>query len=164
MSASAFKHIQNVKKRAYLTALVECGGNIRQACLSAGIDNSTPYTKQWREDEGLQEALVEAVAMGANYLEAEAVRRAYDGVDEPTGWYQGKPGGVVRRYSDTLLIFLLKGAMPAKYADRHKLSGDDGPPIKIEDVNDTRERLRSRIAGIATRVGTGQPDTEPNGG
>jgi len=32
--------------------------------------------------------------------------------------YQGQECGTVRRYSDTLSIFLLKGAMPEKYEDR----------------------------------------------
>ncbi len=45
------------------------------------------------------------------------------GWEEPAGWYKGKPGGVVRRYSDTLLIFRLKGELPQKYAERMQLSG-----------------------------------------
>ena len=50
-------------------------------------------------------------------------RRAVEGVEEPAGWYKGEPGGMVRRYSDTLLIFKLKGELPQKYADRVQLSG-----------------------------------------
>jgi hypothetical protein len=61
--------------------------------------------------------------MAADALEAEAIRRAFEGQEEPTGWYKGQPGGYVRRYSDTLLIFLLKGAKPEKYADRMELRG-----------------------------------------
>lgn len=41
----------------------------------------------------------------------------------PAGWYRGEPGGHVVEYSDTLLIFLMKGAMPDKYADRVQLRG-----------------------------------------
>jgi hypothetical protein len=50
-------------------------------------------------------------------LEVEARWRATDGVDEPV-FYKGEVCGTVRRYSDTQLIFLLKGAMPEKYKDR----------------------------------------------
>ncbi len=48
-------------------------------------------------------------------LEGEAIRRAFEGALQPTGWYRGQPGGYVREYSDELLILLLKGALPEKY-------------------------------------------------
>ncbi len=44
-------------------------------------------------------------------------------MEEPAGWYEGEPGGYVRRYSDTLLIFKLKGELPHKYAERLELRG-----------------------------------------
>ncbi len=46
--------------------------------------------------------------MALDVLEDEVTRRAVEGVEEPAGWYKGKSGGTVRRYSDTLLIFRLK--------------------------------------------------------
>ncbi len=61
--------------------------------------------------------------MAIDVLEDEAHRRAVEGWDEPAGWYKGEAGGVVRRYSDTLLIFKLKGELPQKYAERVQLSG-----------------------------------------
>ena len=51
-------------------------------------------------------------------LEREARRRAVEGVEEPVGFYKGEPSAYVRKYSDTLLIFLMKGARPDKYRDR----------------------------------------------
>ena len=50
-SDSDFKEIQHPKKRAYLAALVESGGNKSEACRLAQIDYSTPYTKPWKNDE-----------------------------------------------------------------------------------------------------------------
>ena len=70
--------------------------------------------------------------MGADMLEDEAVRRAKDGVERPV--YQGgKLVGHVQEYSDTLLIFLLKGARPEKYRDRvqRELSGPGGQTIQL---------------------------------
>jgi hypothetical protein len=61
--------------------------------------------------------------MAADSLEAEAVRRAFEGVTQPVGWHQGKPGGLVTVKSDNLLMFLLKGAYPDKYKDRMELRG-----------------------------------------
>ena len=70
------------------------------------------------EDAEYREAFVLAQEEAADRLEDEAFRRAVEGVEKPVGWYKGKPGGVIREYSDVLLIFLLKGARPEKYADR----------------------------------------------
>lgn len=70
-----------------------------------------------------QEALVE-----------EGRRRALEGVEEPTGWYKGQPGGFVRRYSDSLLQFLIKGAFPDIYKDRHEHTGKNGGPIEVQST------------------------------
>jgi hypothetical protein len=61
--------------------------------------------------------------MACDILEAEAHRRAVEGVEKPVGWYKGRPGGYVREYSDVLLIFLLKGLRPEKYKDRLEKRG-----------------------------------------
>lgn len=53
----------------------------------------------------------------ADNLEAEALRRARDGVEEPV-FYQGKVVGAIRKYSDTLMIVLLKAFRPHKYVER----------------------------------------------
>lgn len=140
---SPFAHIQNPKKRAFLAALVVTGGNKRRAVEGAGIDSSTPYTRQWREDKEFQEALRLAEQMGADLLEAEAVRRAHDGVEEPVGWYRGQAGGTVRRYSDTLLIFLLKGAKPEKYGDK---------PLVGDSAEEIARRIQEALAESADRT------------
>jgi len=128
---SPFEHIQHPKKRAYLAALSETGNKSR-ATEIAGIDRSTPYTKQWLEDSEFQEGVHRAEHMAADLLEEEARRRAVDGVSEPVGWYRGTAGGTVRRYSDTLLIFLLKGARPDKYRERMEHTGPDGGPLGVK--------------------------------
>ena len=132
-----FPEISNPKKRAYLSALVAAGGNKTTACKAAGISRRTPTSKPWNDDEEYQLAFADAEIMAADKLEEEAIRRAVDGVEEPVGWYKGVAGGTVTRYSDTLLIFLMKGNNPQKYAEFHKHSGGDGPPIK-HDVTVTR--------------------------
>ena len=89
----------------------------------AGITQSLPYTVGWRTDEQFAAAFLEARRLGAEAMEAEAMRRAFEGIELPVGWHKGKPGAFVRTYSDVLLIFLLKGAYPEKYADRMELKG-----------------------------------------
>jgi hypothetical protein len=55
--------------------------------------------------------------MGCGFLEDLAVVRAVEGLDEPVFW-QGEECGAVRRYYH--LEFLLKGAMPEKYREKHE--------------------------------------------
>jgi hypothetical protein len=66
----------------------------------------------------------------ADQLEQEARRRAHDGVRKPV--YQGgKRVGYIQEYSDTLLIFLLKGLRPEKYRERFEHSGAGGGPLQL---------------------------------
>jgi len=77
----------------------------------------------------------EALEIATGSLELEARRRAQKGVLEPV-YYKGKKVGAVRKYSDTLLIFLLKAHRPDKYRDnvRHEVTGKDGSPIETRIV------------------------------
>lgn len=117
-------------KKLFLADLAKTG-NITQSAESVGISRRLHYT--WLEeddDEGTYRAAYDrAIQAAADVLEAEAWRRGVDGVEEPVGWYRGEPGGKIRRYSDTLLIFLLKGIRPEKFRERfdHNVRTPDGP-------------------------------------
>ena len=122
--------IPHPKKAAFLAALAEVG-NITQAAEIAGIDRKTHYI--WmKNDPDYSAAYEAAMEQAADRLEQEARRRAVEGVAKPV-FYQGRQVGVVQEYSDTLLIFLLKGARPEKYAERYdqRISGPGGGPLQI---------------------------------
>ncbi len=127
-----------VKKEAFLKALARLG-NVSDACRKARVPRRTVYN--WRdEDPAFAEAWNEALEVATDALEREARRRAVTGTLRPV--YQGgKLVGRIREYSDTLLIFLLKGARPDKYADRVKSehSGPGGGPVPV-----TLELLQER--------------------
>jgi hypothetical protein len=109
------------QQRAFLAAFRNTG-NVRLACEAAKVGRSSHY--RWlNQDPAYREAFAVAKEEVADLLEAEAFRRAVDGVEKPVGWHKGKPGGYVREYSDTLLIFLLKGLRPEKYGDRVQVRG-----------------------------------------
>ena len=109
------------KKRAFLAAYRETG-NVKLACEAGRIGRSSHY--RWLEqDTDYVKEFEQAKKDAVDVLEAEARRRAVEGIEEPVGWYKGQAGGTVRRYSDTLLIFLLKGAAPEKYRERVEVSG-----------------------------------------
>ena len=111
-------------------------GNVRLSARNANItrqvvyrarDRSAKFRADW--DEALEEA--------RELLEAEARRRAAIGVDEPV-FYKGEVVGHIRKYSDTLLMFLLKAHWPEKFRENvsidQRVSGRDGGPIKTQHV------------------------------
>jgi hypothetical protein len=107
---------QPKKEAEFLAVLRETGGNVSRACAAISLSRSRVY--EWREaDPSFAQSWDEAVETGTDELEEEARRRAFSGVDEPV-FYQGEECGVIRKYSDTLLIFLLKGRRPDRYRER----------------------------------------------
>jgi len=99
------------------------GGNVTLAARAAGIERSTAYDRR-NSNEAFAALWDDAMDQAGDLLEAEARRRAYEGWDEPVfGRLAGKDAGegeigVVRKYSDTLMHVLLKGAKPEKYRER----------------------------------------------
>jgi hypothetical protein len=100
-------------------------GNVTLACKAAAIDPKTAYNHK-KKFASFAEKWNEALEQAADLLEAEARRRAVEGVDEPV-FGSGGPGkgtvqiGTVRKYSDVLLMFLLKGLRPAKFRDHYQV-------------------------------------------
>lgn len=132
--------MDNVKKKAFLVAFAECG-NVTQAALSAGIVRQTHY--DWLDKfPEYAELFEQAKESAADRLEQEARRRAVQGVEEVV-YYQGKEVGRQLRYSDNLLMFMLKGERPEKFKDRTELTGAKGGPIQLEAM--TTDQRRSRI-------------------
>jgi hypothetical protein len=107
--------LQHKKQRAFLSAYAKCG-NITRAAQMADIARQTHY--DWLAvDDAYKAAFAAADEEAGDYLEAEARRRAVEGWEEPV-FHQGMEVGAVRKYSDSLLIFLMKGSKPEKYKDR----------------------------------------------
>jgi hypothetical protein len=118
------------KRREFLAALAECG-NVSESAETAAVCRRAIYRLR-EDDEEFREHWRRALEIGTEGLEDEARRRAYRGVEEPV--YQGGVlVGKVQKYSDTLLIFLLKGAKPEVYKDRvaNKHYGRGGGPIDV---------------------------------
>jgi hypothetical protein len=129
-----YKKIRSPKKRAFLAAVARTG-NVTISAEIADVARSAHY--QWLEADPVYAAAFEdAMEQAAQRLEAEARRRAEEGVEEPV-FYKGKKCGVIRKYSDTLLIFLMKGAMPDKYKERTstELTGAGGKDLRVEFVS-----------------------------
>jgi hypothetical protein len=149
----AFSDIRDEKKRRYAAAMGVLGTSVR-ACEAIGIDQSTPYTKQWREDAALQEALATtAQEMYGAVLEAEIDRRAVAGVWKPAGWHKGEPGGFVKEYSDLLLIFRAKGLMRERYGDQVRLTGTFAN-LDVNQLSDDQVRRLAAGENAASVLGS----------
>lgn len=118
------------KKRSTFLNVLKETGNVSEAAREVGLSRRTAYNLR-ESDEEFAKAWDEAVDTGIDYLEEEARRRAYKGVAEPV-FYQGMECGTVQKYSDTLMIFLLKANRPDKYKDRvaNEHTGKDGGAIE----------------------------------
>lgn len=122
-------------------------GCISGAAKAAEVGRRTHY--DWLEaDPEYRERFEDAREEAADMLELEARRRAVSGVQEPV-FYKGVRVATVRKYSDRLLEFLLKAARPAKYRERHEITGPEGGPLVI-----------TRIERVVVDPANGEPDEE----
>jgi hypothetical protein len=128
---------------AFLSALRN-SANVRLACQKAGIDRKTAY-KLRDKSEPFKEQWKDALADACDVLEAEAWTRARGG-------------------SDLLLIFLLKAHRPEMYREttRHELTGTDGKPITVREVQSVRRKRWQEIAPTLQRALTILPDGSEN--
>lgn len=139
-------------KPAFIERLRETA-NVSRSAKDAGISRQAAYQERERS-ESFRKAWDDAMEEALDYLEEEARRRAYEGTVEPVV-SAGRHVADVRRYSDTLLIFLLKGRRKEVFGDRQEISGPGGGPIEVDDA---RSKLLARlIARRGTEEGGGEP-------
>lgn len=145
------------KQRAFLAAFAKLG-NIAEACVAAATGRRSHY--DWIEQPEYKAAFEDAKEEAADLLEGEARRRAQYGVREPVVYQgelcyekvvdpetgeitRGSKPLVIRKYSDVLLIFLLKGLRPEKYRDNMHVSGSLQVNI-AERLIAARQRLKKK--------------------
>lgn len=104
------------KKAAFLAAYAKVG-NVTHAAQLAKCNRQHVYV--WLKEEEFSKQFDEAGTEATERLEKEARRRAVRGTLKPV-FHQGAQCGAIREYSDTLLIFLLKGRKPETYRDNVK--------------------------------------------
>jgi hypothetical protein len=138
-------------KKMFLAALAETG-NITSASKLTNIARNTHYT--WlKEDPAYAAAVEDAFVQAAENLEREARRRAVSGVDKPV-YYKGEKVDTMKEYSDTLLIFLLKGAMPDKYSEKFQGSITNNLNISVELPENERKGRILEILGKKEAIET----------
>lgn len=133
----------------FLTALASTG-NVSMAAKKAAVTRQGAYARRAADPE-FAARWQDAMDQAADWLEAEARRRAVTGVRRPV-YQNGKLVGHVKEYSDALLTLLLKAARPDRYRENSKvvMAGDPaGHPVQIDvtaralpDADAVREYLR----------------------
>ena len=140
------------RKSAFLASL-SAGSTAADAASEAGICRQSAY--EWRAaDADFRAEWNLAYAAGADALEAAAQRRAVQGVERPV-LYQGRPvfaaDGtplLIREYSDTLLIFLLKSRSPERYCDRARTAKLLRKWEKADAAGDKSADINPELAGM----------------
>lgn len=103
------------KRKTFLSVLAQTA-SVKEAARACGYTDTSTLQKFRRNDEEFAEAWDYALESAAHVLEDEAIRRAKDGVLEPT-YYKGEIVGYTTKHSDALIMFLLRGLKPGVYRD-----------------------------------------------
>lgn len=137
--------------------------NVAESCRQVGVASGVAYALR-KTDADFAASWEDALEDAYDYLEAEARRRAFEGIEEAVvyqgqltpilereanGQYKldddGNPiqsrnqdGSLkylsVRKYSDSLAQFLLKGYRRKKFGEKIELTGKDGGPVAIDET------------------------------
>lgn len=139
------------QKKGKFTAELRRSGNISEAARLIGFSRRRAYQIRGEDAEFAEEWDHALQGYAEQVLEVEADRRAVEGVHWKT--YYDKDGneiGEERRYSDTLLIFRLKGLKPKMYKERLEVGGDQENPIQIAQRMEPEQR-KTRIDALITK-------------
>lgn len=119
-AAGTGQDVDRARKRSYLRGYAS-DGTVTTGCRTAKVSPYTVY--RWREEDD-EFVLLENQARSAlaDKLEAEAIRRAYQGWERPI-YQRGVLVGVERCYSDMLLKMMLGALRPEKYREKVDVSG-----------------------------------------
>lgn len=127
-------------------------GNATLSARKAKVNRQ--YVYRYRgENEWFAELWKQAEAEAVEVMEGEAHRRAVKGCLEPI-FHAGRKVGTVKRFSDTLLIFLLKARKPETYRDNARVvvAGDAENPLQVKGEHECRHTLTPDDLAAAERL------------
>lgn len=113
-------------------------GNVTTSAEAVGVARHMVY--EWRkQDPVFARKWEEALAIAVDALAMEARRRALDGVEE-VRYFQGEPIGTIRKYSDQLLMFLLRAYDPETF-----ISIRDSNRRPAKSAKEIRDQIQAKI-------------------
>jgi hypothetical protein len=105
--------ISSRRRKKFLEILANTG-SVPEAARAVGYTNSSPMNRYRKQNKDFAEEWMEALDSFCDVMEAEADRRAKEGVLEPV-FYKGDIVGHRINYSDTLMLARLRALKPEKY-------------------------------------------------
>lgn len=120
-------------------------GNVSGAARETHILRKSHY--DWMQDPTYAARFREAEKVAADALIQEARRRALEGTDRPV-FQGGAQVGSVREYSDPLLMFLMKGAMPNVYRERYIAPDPDAAALDAGISERQRQLLMDELDAL----------------
>lgn len=97
-----------------------------------GVSPSIIYDAM-EKDPIFKKRVKDAIEEGYDDLEAEAIRRGRDGVLEPV-YYKGERIDEIRKYSDDLLKFVLRGYRPKTFGNQANVGGGGRKVTMVFDI------------------------------
>lgn len=110
------------RKKLFLDEFCK-NGNISLTCKTIKVVARSDVFNWRRDDPEFLAAFKEAEEESIEHLEAEAFRRAKEGVREGI-YHRGKRVGYVLRYSDKLLLAMLRARNPGKWGYQVNVKGE----------------------------------------
>ncbi|MDE0651432.1 MAG: hypothetical protein OXI12_13960 [Gammaproteobacteria bacterium] len=132
----------------FLEAFAKCGV-VTFSAAHAGVTRSAVYKRRER-DPRFEERFVEAEAEAADVIRLEYFRRGHTGWQEPV-FQGGEQVGVIRRYSDRLLMALGSARCP-ELNPRHKVDLSGSVAL---DWDEESQALLEKLHAMGTGEGSG---------
>lgn len=139
--------------RATFLATLALTANVRVACAEAGISRATAYRQKARSPK-FKKDWDTAIEDAVDRLRQEAWQRGVAGVDRPV-FQGGAQVGVVREYSDTLLLSLLKAHAPEQFRERYE--------VRTTSDSDVDERIKAGLEQLERLARDGKLKDAPSG-
>lgn len=116
---------------------------VTDACRRACVSRASAYEAR-KNDPQFAEAWADVEERTTEQMEREAYRRAVDGwVERDVFDSEGIAIGQVRKFSDSLLTFMLKARRPTVYRENVRVehSGPEGGPIETRELLGGKDTL-----------------------
>ena len=117
-------------------------GSVTIAAQRAQLRRSTLYQMR-KDDEAFAERWAQALDLGVERLQDNAMNRAMNGTSRPV-WRNGRQVGSVQQFDNRLLQFLLRAHKPQLYADRGKPAAAPLPFDLVKRVQAAEARMNAR--------------------
>ena len=133
--------MKSKEKTLFLHALSD-HGIVSKAAETAKISRSVVYRERTTDHE-FKEAWDHAKEIATDRLANIAHQRAIDGIEE-IRYFKGEPIGTVRRYSDQLLMFLLRAYRPSVFGANQQKNFES----KDNNNDQARQSLVTKMAAL----------------